>query len=475
LSAQVLWTAEEAVAATGGRCNSQWQASGLSIDSRSIAAGDLFIALAGPNHDGHDFAAAALEAGAIAALVHRRPRGVAESAPLLMVEDTLAALGGLGRASRARSNARVVGITGSVGKTGTKEALKTCLATQGLTAASVASFNNHWGVPLSLARMARGAHYGVFEMGMNQPGEILALSQLVRPHVALITNVQPAHLQSFESLQAIATAKSEIFEAVEPNGVAVLNRDNAFYDFFVAQAEAAGLTRKLGFGRHGEADVRLAECRLQADGSQVKAILYGQAIDYRVSIPGEHWVINSLAVLATIQALEGNVAAAAAALAQLEPLKGRGQQREIALAHGSFRLIDESYNANPASVRAAIAVLGRSAVKDNGRRIAVLGDMLELGTEAQALHAELAGPLQEASVDLVFSCGPTMAVLHDAIPAAMRGGHAPDSQALVPLVKAAVGDGDVVMIKGSLGSRMAVLVNALEAPIEAPLRAANGE
>ena len=475
MTGAALWTAAEAVAATGGHCDGNWAADGVSIDSRSCRPGDLFVALAGPNFDGHDFIQAAVEAGAAAVMAHRAPDSGKLGVPLLMVEDSLAALTALGAAGRDRSEARLIAVTGSVGKTGTKEALRTCLSAQGETTASVASFNNHWGVPLSLARMPRSAAYGVFEIGMNHAGEIGPLSRLVRPDVSVITTVQAVHLENFNNILEIADAKAEIFEGMTPNGVAILNRDNPFFANLRERAADCGVTRVVSFGRHPEADMRLTDCSLHATCSAVHAMHKGQAIDYCLSVPGEHWVINSLAVLAAVGAVGADLVAAAGELAQLQALKGRGARFEIALPGGAFLLIDESYNANPTSMKAAFAVLGRTKLGQGGRRIAVLGDMLELGPGAPDMHAGLAAPLIEAGADLVFTCGPGMARLHEQLPAARRGAHAADSEALAPLVRDAVAPGDVVMIKGSLGSRMAPIVDAVKSLGAAPLRVANGE
>jgi len=460
-SKEVLWSAEEAVQATGGRTTCDWQATGVSIDSRSVAPGDLFIALKGPTFDGHDYAGKAIKAGAAASMVHRRADGIDESMPLLIVDDTFAALWRLGTAARERSQARLIAVTGSVGKTGTKEALRLCLAPQGLTSASIGSFNNHWGVPLSLARMARKAVYGIFELGMNHPGEIRELSALVRPHVAIITNIEPAHIGNFSSIAEIADAKAEIFEGMDPNGTAVLNRDNALFHHLCTKAEDAGITRIVSFGRHKEADARVVDCSLHATCSAVTASIRGQEIDYCLAMPGSHWVMNSLAVLAAIGAAGADVVKAAAQFASLKPLKGRGERHTVETSAGAFKLIDDSYNANPTSMRAAFEVLGRASTGDGGRRIAVLGDMLEMGEHSEEMHAHLAEPLEAAGIDLVFSCGPAMAALHRALPAKRRGAHTDDSKALATAVTAAVRPGDALLVKGSLGSRMAVVVEAL--------------
>ncbi|HWI27334.1 MAG TPA: UDP-N-acetylmuramoylalanyl-D-glutamyl-2,6-diaminopimelate--D-alanyl-D-alanine ligase [Stellaceae bacterium] len=468
-----LWTAAEAAAATAGRATRDWAATGVSIDSRSIAPGDLFVALAGPNFDGHDFIAGALAKGAAAALVHRLPEGVAETAPLLVVADTMVALEELGRASRRRCAAQVIGVTGSVGKTGTKEALKRALERQGPTFATAGSLNNQWGVPLSLARMPRDTAWGVFEMGMNHPGEIDALSRLVRPDVAVITTVEPAHLGFFPSVEAIADAKAEIFAGMEQRGAAVLNRDNLHFARLAAAARDRGITRILAFGVHPDATVRLIDSHLYATASAVTASVMGEIVDYCIAIPGQHWVMNSLAVLGAVKAAGGDVGAAAAAMSSLQPLDGRGRRHRIAAGDGTAELIDESYNASPASVRAALAVLGAMIPGKGARRIAVLGDMLELGDEAERLHAELAQPLTEAGVGLVFTVGTSMRALYDALPKRLRGGHAAGSVEMAEIVARRIRPGDIITVKGSHGSRMAEVVRRLLAPAPAAASAGN--
>jgi UDP-N-acetylmuramoyl-tripeptide--D-alanyl-D-alanine ligase len=476
----ILWTLTEAMVATDGSPTvaRDWQATGVSIDSRTTRPGDLFIALAGPKYDGHDFIVDALDKGAVAAIAqYRLPGRIDAKAPLLMVDDTMAALQRLGAAGRARSPARFVGVTGSVGKTGTKEALRLALSTQAETFANEGSLNNHWGVPLSLARLPRSARLGVFELGMNHAGELGPLSRLVRPDVAVVTTIEAAHLEFFDSLDAIADAKAEIFEGMAADGVAVLNRDNPQFEHLAGQSRRRGIVRILGFGEHPAAEARLIGCELQATGSRISAEVLGRRLDYELHLPGRHWVQNSLAVLAAVSGLQLDLGLAAAGLAVLAPLKGRGQRRRITFAEGSFELIDESYNASPAAMRAAFAVLGASEPGRGGRRIAVLGDMRELGRAAPRLHAELARPLAEAGIDLVLTCGTLMAELSQALPRQRRGAHATDSQTLVPAVLATLRPGDVVLVKGSLGSRMAPIVDAL-VRLEGgrrPARAANGD
>jgi UDP-N-acetylmuramoyl-tripeptide--D-alanyl-D-alanine ligase len=458
-----LWSDIEAASASEGQLVGAdgWIAEGVSIDSRSVKRGDLFVALKGPSFDGHDFVGEALAKGAVAALVHRRPAGLPESAPLLMVEDTLAGLTRLGIAGRLRSHARFVGVTGSVGKTGTKEALRLALSTQAETFANEGSLNNHWGVPLSLARLPNSVSLGIFEIGMNHAGELGPLSCMVQPEVAVITTVEPAHLEFFASIEEIADAKAEIFEGMTAAGTAVLNCDNSQFERLAGHARRRGIRRILDFGEHPGAAARLLACRLEAAGSEVSAEILGRQIEYRLGAPGRHWVQNSLAVLASVAALDLDPGLAAGALSALTPPKGRGQRRQIRLPGGTVELIDESYNASPAAMRAAFAVLARGRPALRGRRIAVLGDMRELGHAGPRLHRELAPPLVDAGIDLVFTCGPLMQELHAALPRARRGAHAPDSQALIPAVLAAIRPGDVVLVKGSLGTRMAPIVEAL--------------
>lgn len=469
-----LWTSEAADKTSGGRSTKPWQADGVSIDSRTVEVGDLFVALQGPNFDGHDFAAAALRDGAAAAVVSRRPDDVADDAPLLLVDDTMAALEALGRAGRARSKARVTAITGSVGKTGTKDALKRALEGQAATHASLGNLNNHWGAPLSLARMPSDTGYAILELGMNHGGEILPLSQLVRPHVAVITTVEAVHLEFFNSVAEIADAKSEIFAGLEPDGTAIINRDNPHYERMRRAAEAAGAGRVFTFGAHREADARLINLVQHPTCNCISADIDGQAVTYKVGAPGRHWAMNSLAVLSAVRALGADLGLSALALADMAPSKGRGRRHRVDTPSGSFHVIDESYNASPVAMRAALELLGAAAPAARGRRIAVLGDMLELGEAAPQLHAELAEDLLANRVDLLFACGPNMRHLFDAVPRNRRGTYAPDAERLQSDVLADVRPGDVVMVKGSLGSRMQPIVQALLDRGERPRVAVNG-
>jgi UDP-N-acetylmuramoyl-tripeptide--D-alanyl-D-alanine ligase len=457
----VLWTAAETAAAIGADPAGAWRATGVSIDSRTLVSGDLFVAIRGPKADGHKFIADAFAKGAVAAVVHVAPAGVPKDAPLLKVDDTMRALEKLGQVARARTTARVIAITGSVGKTGTKEALRLALTEQGATSASEASYNNQWGVPLSLARMPKDSAFGVFEMGMNHAGELTPLSRMARPHVAVITAVEAVHIEFFPSVAAIADAKAEVFAGIEPNGVAVLPRDNPHFERLVSAARARGVTTVLGFGTHREAFSRLLEYTAASEGSTVRATVGRHTLEYRLAIPGRHWAMNSLAVLATMHAVGGDLAQAAAALIRLRAPKGRGQRHPVRIPGGALVLIDESYNASPASMTAAIETLAQSRPAAGGRRIAVLGDMLELGPSAPDRHAALAEVLMANGIDLVFTAGTHMTRLWDALPKPMRGGHAVSSEKLAPIVAAAVRASDVVMVKGSLGSRMALIVQAL--------------
>jgi len=461
MSAETLWTAQEAAAATGGRLNGNpdWRATGASIDSRSLQKGDLFIALHGAN-DGHDYVEGALDKGAAAAMVDRVPPRVGADRPLLGVDDTQKALEALGKAGRARSAARFVAVTGSVGKTSTKEGLRHVLSAQAPTSASVASYNNHLGVPLTLARVPRSARYAVIEIGMNHPGEIEPLSRQAQPHVCIITTIGAVHLENFGSVDEIAREKAAIMAGMK-GGTAVFNRDNGYFPRLVELAGEYGVRDIVGFGRHPEAQMRLIEAQSGSDGSDVRARYKGGDLVYRVGAAGEHWVINSLAVLAATDALGADVEQAAQALATVAAVAGRGQQHKIALAGGALHLIDESYNASPLSMRAAFSVLAAIAPGQGGRRIAILGDMRELGPDAPALHAGLAAPLQQAGIDLVLSCGPLMENLHKVLPAHLRGAHEESSDRLVPHLAAILRPGDVVSVKGSLGSKMKPIVEAI--------------
>ncbi|MFG1461495.1 UDP-N-acetylmuramoylalanyl-D-glutamyl-2,6-diaminopimelate--D-alanyl-D-alanine ligase [Xanthobacter sp. DSM 24535] len=463
MSVAQLYGLDELASATGGAVRGTPGAvTGISIDTRTLAAGDAFFAITGDSSDGHAYVTRALENGAALAVVARdKADAFAPDAPLLLVEDVLEAMRGTAAAARARTQAAIAAVTGSVGKTTTKEALRLALSADGQTHASAASYNNHWGVPLSLARLPRTARYGVFEIGMNHPGEITPLVRLVRPQVAIVTTVEAVHIAQFANIEEIADAKAEIFDGLEHGGTAVLNLDNPLFAHLKAAAEAKGVGRIVSFGANPAADVRLVDVSLKASCSTLVADVLGTQVTLKVGMPGRHIVQNVLAVLAAVKLLGADLALAALALSALKPPPGRGVPVELAVSGGTATLLDESYNANPASMRAAIDVLSRTPVGPRGRRIAVLGDMLELGSDGPAHHRELAAPLRAAGIDLVFAAGPLMHELWVALPSNMRGGYAPTSQALTGLLSSAIRSGDTLMVKGSNGSRMGPLVKAL--------------
>ncbi len=452
------WTPADLTAATGAAC--RFFANGVSIDTRTLKPGDLFIALLGENGDGHDHVAAALAKGAAGAMVHRIPDNLRPGGPLLRVADTLEGLAALGRYARARFGGKLVAVTGSVGKTTTKEMLRTLLGAFGPTHAAEASYNNHWGVPLTLARLPAGAAYCVAEIGMNHAGEIAPLARLARPDVAIITSVERVHIGHLGSIEAIAAEKASIRAGLGPDGIAILPGDSPYLPILLA---APGGTPRL-FGTSDAASARLLGTGEAADSNDVAARIGGAAVHFRLAAPGRHMAMNAVAALAAADALGLDALAAAAALAGFAPLGGRGARREIPVSGGTALLLDESYNASPVAVRAALAVL---ALQPGGRRIAVLGDMLELGAVGPEEHSGLLGAVAQ-SADLLFTCGPLMRGLFESAPPALRGGHAEDSAALAPIVAAALRPGDAVLVKGSLGSRMKRVVSALDTPPEAP-------
>jgi UDP-N-acetylmuramoyl-tripeptide--D-alanyl-D-alanine ligase len=465
MSAKPLWTPAAMAAAMRAEAKGALPdaITGISIDSRTLASGEAYFAIKGDVHDGHDFVGAALKAGAALAVVEKaQAHKFASDARLLVVDDVLAALVDLGRAARARFHGQVIAVTGSVGKTSTKEALLQVFASQGKTHASAASFNNHWGVPLSLARCPVDAQFAVFEIGMNHAGEIESLVKMVRPHVAIITTVEPVHLEFFAGIEAIADAKAEIFEGVEPGGAVVLNRDNSQFARLSRRAKKCGISRILSFGADNKADARLIDISLHATCSAVHADILGHEVTYKLGMPGRHMAMNSLAVLAAASLAGADLALASLSLSQIAPAAGRGVRRVLVTPGGEVTLIDESYNANPASMAAALSVLGQAPVGPRGRRIAVLGDMLELGVASAQLHASLNDAIKTNHVDLVYCCGPLMRNLWDALSTGKRGGYADSAADLQTQVLSAVRAGDAVMIKGSFGSKMKTIVTALE-------------
>ena len=461
-----LWTAEEIIRAVRGHClqEQNWNATGVSIDSRFLVKGDVFIALQGPVHDGHDHVAAAFAAGAAAAIVSRQPAQTPGDSPLIFVEDTFVALQDLGRAGRDRAQGKIIAVTGSVGKTSTKEMLRLSLSAVGKTYANRGSFNNHWGVPLALASLPADAAYGVFELGMNHAGELAALSALARPDIALITTIEAVHLEFFASTEAIADAKAEIFDGMQETGIVVLNRDNPHSARLASAAKSKGIKKILYFSSTGKSDAQLIDSVPIQAGRSVNALLLGHPISYTLGASGMHLVQNSLGALLTATLASGKAEDCAAALASYTPPKGRGVCTTIHLPQGGrFTLIDESYNASPPSVRAALRVLADTPLAGYGRRIVVLGDMRELGVTTPDLHAALAEDIQNASIDKVFCCGEMMRFLYDALPENLRGVYVQDSATLAPLVAAQIRGDDVVTVKGSNSMKLALVVEAIKA------------
>jgi UDP-N-acetylmuramoyl-tripeptide--D-alanyl-D-alanine ligase len=467
-----LWTKDEILAATGARLVGSFaEATGASIDTRTLQPGELFFAIQGDVHDAHDFVCDALAKGAAAAVVaEAKATELADAGTLIVVPDVLEAMRQLGIAARRRTTGAIVAVTGSVGKTGTKEALRLALSRMGATHASVASYNNHWGVPLTLARMPRDSAYGVFEIGMNHPFEILPLVGMVRPQVALITTVEPVHIEFFRSIWGIADAKGEIFSGLEPGGTAVINRDSPYFERLKAHALASNAGRVLSFGEHEAADVRAERIVLKPDLSMVEGSVLGQSVTYRLGTPGRHIAMNSLGVLAVAKALGADVSQAAMALSELKPPVGRGERTMLDVGGGEALLIDESYNANPASMRAALGTLG-SLELNGGRRIAVFGDMKELGEAGPDLHRDLAEAVEANRVDLVFAAGALMQNLVEALPKGRVAAHTPTSADLVEPVAAALRPGDAVMVKGSLSTQMGLIVKALKQRFAAGVQA----
>ncbi len=461
----LLWTAREMVTAMGGRPfgNLPMGVTGISIDSRTITPGEAFFAIKGDRVDGHDYASIAIANGAALLVVSeaKLPALGRLTIPMIVVEDVLVGLQKLGMAARDRTPATVIAVTGSVGKTTTKEMLRMALAPSGKVHASVASFNNHWGVPLTLARMPIDTRYGVFELGMNHPGEIGPLSRMVRPDVAIITTIAPAHLGNFSSVDEIADAKAEIFEGVVNGGDAILNRDNPYYERLEQAALAQGVENIHSFGQHAKAEFRLAEFDGAAELSTVWVSFGGETREVTIGAPGRHLAENAMAVLAAVSLVGADVDAAIEAFASLSAVKGRGQRHRLKMPDGVLTLIDESYNANPASMRAAIAVLASAQPGEDGRRIAVLGDMLEMGEFAPSVHAELAGPLLASGIEHVWLAGPEMVALRDALPETVQVVYFETTDELVNLVTAEVRAGDVVMVKSSLGIGFGKIVAAL--------------
>jgi len=451
-----LWTADEIAKAVGGKVAGDFAATGVSIDTRSVEQGDLFTPLVGAR-DGHDFVPQAMANGAAGVLAAKPV-----DAPAVMVEDTFKALEALGVAARERApQCKRGAVTGSVGKTSVTRAVEAGLRLAGKAHASVKSYNNHIGVPLTLARMPRDTERAVFEIGMNHEGEIVPLSNFVRPHAVAITTVGPVHLENFPDGEAgVARAKAEIFAGLRPGGIAVLNADNRWFDFLKGEAEKVGAI-VWSFGEAEGATARLTNFVVEGEVATVSVNLRGEALSFPIRQTGVHWGPNSLCVLLMLEALDVPRETALAALAAFAPIEGRGAEKTVRIAGGTFTLVDESYNANPVSMQAALKTLG--ARKVAGRRVAVLTDMLELGEDSARFHAELAGPIAAANVDTVFLAGVHMKSLWEALPPTRRGGYAMVTEELTAKLAGAIQPGDVVMVKGSNGSRAGVLAGALAA------------
>lgn len=449
---RVLWAARDIAQAVSGRLTHDFDVTGVSIDSRTLMSGDLFIAIPGPTADGHDHVKAALMAGAGGAIVSRIPADCDADAPLIVVENTEQALEALGRAGRERTRAKILSVTGSFGKTSTKEALRHVLSKQGKTSATQSSFNNQWGVPLTLARLFADDDYAVIELGMNHAGEITTLTQQVRPDVSLITNVGEMHLAHFKSIEDITDAKAEIFEGMQRGAIAILNRDNSQFERLAAHATQKGLTL-LTFGNHRSADFCANEIKTVPDGFEITVQTPLGPLSYSLKMLGEHWISNSLGVLAMAYAAGADIKQVAQDLESFELFDGRGQIHKIPFGEGTLTIVNDSYNAGPDSMKAALQVLGRLNPGAQGRRIAILGDMAELGDKSKAYHEGLLPVLLAHNIDLVFTCGPEMHHLWQLIPSNKQGVHDNDVDALVPHVLGCLRPGDVVMAKGSRGQR----------------------
>lgn len=462
------WTAAEIAHATTGTTTGNWTATSVGIDSRTLEKGALFVALPGSKVDGHEHVKAAIEAGAAGALVSRAVAGV-EPSKLVMVRDVEKALQALGSAARARSAAKFIGVTGSVGKTGSKEMLAAALAPLGRVYATKGNLNNHLGVPLTLANMPLDTQFAIVEMGMNHAGEIAPLSRMAQPDVALITTVEAVHLEHFGAVEKIADEKAEIFAGMGGKGFAVLNMDNAHFARVKAKAEQYGLDRVLGFGAHKQAICCMTDYRIEQMQSVVEAIIAGTSISYRLGTVGKHWAVASVAVLGVVDALGGDLAKSAEALAHFTEPKGRGRIEQLTVKGGLLTLVDDSYNASPVSVTGAIGKVAelKRAAKEPVRTVVVLGDMLELGDTAEELHVGLVPTIINNQMDLVFAAGTFMQKMYDALPDGMKGAYRATSKELAPVVVEQLRPHDLVLVKGSRGSRMDVVVDAIKESADA--------
>ncbi len=462
-----LWTDKSATVATGGNATEPFESDGVAFDSRNVAERDLFVALSGRQRDGHNFVGQAFERGASAAMVEHRPDNIPRKSPLLLVVDTSQGLRDLAVVARARALVRVAAVTGSVGKTSVKEFLRVLLRKQGATHVSEKSFNNHVGTPLSLARMPQHVEYAVFEVGSNAPGEIAPLSSLVRPHVALVTTVEPVHIGNFPDENALAAEKASLFDSIEPDGVAVINGDNRHAELLRRRASDAGAGEIVLFGAGADCDSRLVEWEPQIAGSRVRATIAGREFSYTLPVHGRHQALNSVAVLTVVHHLGADVERAAGDFAEVEALPGRGKRHRVAVNDGEIEVIDESYNASPVAMKAALDVLGRASPGDGGRRIAILGDMAELGARTTSAHLELADVIRAANVDLFFAVGKAMGDVITRLDPMNCGGATGESRTMAAIVTDVLAPGDVVLVKGSRSVGMEVIVDAIRA-VRAP-------
>ena len=458
-----LWTSSDAAQATGGQATGDWQAFGVSIDTRTLKKDDLFVALKA-ERDGHDFVAQALEKGAAAALVSSVPEGVEPDAPLLIVPDVLRALEDLGRAARARTKAKVVAVTGSVGKTSTKEMLRDVLQGQGRTHVAEASYNNHWGVPLTLARMPADTEFAVIEIGMSNPGEIAPLARMARPHVAIVTTVAPAHLEAFENIEGIANEKAAIFEGLEAGGAAVINGDVDTYPVLRTKAQEH-TDRVISFGEVDHNHHQATDIIIKDKTTLVKLNAGTTPLLMKIAAPGRHFALNALAVMASVWLLSLDRAVALSDLGRWLPPAGRGTRERLVMDvvndELSFDLIDDAFNANPTSMAASLEVIAAADIRKGGRKIAVLGDMLELGGGEMKMHRELSELQTMSEVDIVHCVGPRMRALYDVLPEMQRGRWFETASELSERIHALVHARDIVLVKGSKGSKVSLVVDAL--------------
>jgi len=463
---KLIWSSKDVLNAVSGRClhMQNWTANGISIDSRTTQENDLFIAIKGDSFDGHDYIAKAFENGACAAIVSKQPSQVPSDAPLIFVQDTFIALQDIGNAGRARSNAKIIGVTGSVGKTSTKEMLQLMLGCIDDTYANVGSFNNHWGVPLSLARLPSEAKFGIFEMGMNHAGEMEDLTKKVKPDVVIINNIEEVHLEFFKSTKYIADAKAEIFQGMGKSGIAVLNKDTKHYERLVSSAKKQGIKKIYSFGYNEKSDAKLIDIKIKGSTTDVTAKIFGKKKNFSIGAAGEHLALNSLGCLMICSALDVDLDQCIKALIAYRDPKGRGTTQTININNDqSFILIDQSFNASPISTKSAINVLGKTETSStSSRKIVILGDMGELGENAKELHISLLSPITENKIDVVHCCGKIMKNLYDKLPDFIKGKFCETSEELAKIISNEIQDGDIVMVKGSKATKMDKIITALK-------------